>query len=297
MKRTERPYRKRRPMLLAMAGLLVMPVAVWVVSEKHYFEVPHEGENRLQAHLDVALGTVEIGKADDGYLFQAEVQIENDKLKPYFDYKRQGRTGILEVDLETGKGDKSFNLGSLSAATSSRWTLLFGDEVPLDLNVELGAAKGNLDFTGLPIERLMLDAGATRASVRFDRPNPVAMEEFVIAAGASQVDLTGLANARARRVKFGGGVGSYKLDFSDGDLPEGARADIEVGMAALTVVVPDDAPVVIYAPDNWLCSVDIPIGFTKKGKGIWFSEGVRDEEKAFHVSVEAGMGKITFALP
>lgn len=292
-----RPYSRVAAVAAIGVAVVALPVIAAVVGERHHFEVPDEGEARLEVRLDVALGSVLIGVADQGMLFQGDVQIETDHVKPSYRYHRDGNTGRLEVELETQKDNRSFNLSNLSAARSSQWNLRFSDRVPLDLDVELGAAKGDLDFTGLSIERLKVDLGATRATIRFDEPNPVVMEEFSVNAGASQVELLGLGNARSRRFRFGGGVGSYTLDFTGSRFSTDSRAYVEVGMAALTMLLPEGEPVVINAPDNWLCTVEVPGGFVKKGKGVWFSEQVTDADRAFRVVVEAGVGKITFAYP
>jgi hypothetical protein len=298
MKRKVVTIFSRRAVSLGLFLAIAVPVIAAVASKRHYFEVPYEGERRLHARLDLSLGRVEIGRTDDeDFLFQAEVKIENEGMVPYFDYDTKRNEGFLDVDLESSKGKGSVTLSGLSSASSSEWLLLFGDQAPLVLDVELGAAKGAIDLTGLPVEEFRFDAGASRAEVRFDEPNPIVMDELDITAGASDVQLVGLGYARAKRVRFVGGVGRYTLDFSQGDLIDGARTDVEMGMAALRIVVPDNYPVVVHAPDNWLCSVDIPIGFTKRGKGIWFSEEADDADEPFRVSVEAGMGKITIAHP
>ncbi len=297
MTRWEASIFGRRVTTIGILLAIAIPVLAAVASKRHYFEVPYGDERRLNARLDLALGKVRIGQTMDDLLFQAEVVIENEKLTPYFNFSTRDREGYLDIDLESEKGSGSVSLSGLSAASSSDWLLLFSDRVPLNLDIDLGAAKGDLDFTGLPIEELRFEAGASRADLRFDEPNPIVMEKLEITAGASDVNITGLGYARARRVRFTGGVGRYTLDFADGELLHGARADIEIGMAALTVVIPKGLPVVVHAPANWLCTVDIPVGYTKRGKGTWFSEEAKGVDEPFEVSIEAGMGKITVRNP
>ena len=64
-------------------------------------------------------------------------------------------------------------------------------------------------------------------------------------------------------------------------------------MATLRVTLPEEAPVILYAPDSWLARVEIPDGYVKRGKGLWHSAHVRDEKDAFVVNIDAGMGKVT----
>jgi hypothetical protein len=276
----------------------MVPLVAAAISERYFYEIPHEGESELKAHLDLALGTVFIGKADAGYLFQAEVILENEKLVPDFDYDVEGRTGMLHVELDTGKDEgKKVNIPDLSSVKSSEWNLYFGDEVPIDLDFDLGAAKAELDLTDIPMRTLKVDLGASKAEMYFKNPNPVEMEVLSIEAGASEFVIGGLANARAKHITFDGGMGRFVLDFTgDLDLPRGGSADMDIGMASLEVVIPDDAPVVLSVPDTWLCSVEVPDGFVKRKKGLWYSSTVenRNVDEAFEFSVEAGMGKVRF---
>lgn len=279
---------------LLFLPLLVVPLLAAVASKTHYYEVADEGQRALVAHLDLALGSVRVGRAEEGYLFQAQVNLETDQLRPSFDYTEDAGTGHLSVDLETKK-DGSKKFPSLSAAKNSEWLLLFGDQAPLDLQIELGAASAEFDFTDLPVSHLRLDTGASSSTIAFNAPNPVEMETLSISAGASALRIEGLGHARAKYIQFEGGVGKYNLDFSGGTLAQAGRADITIGMAALTVVLPDDRPVIVTAPDNWLCSVEVPNGFTKQSKGVWSSEKSIDSgTEAYTVAVEAGMGKVNF---
>lgn len=281
---------------LLLLGLAV-PVMLIAVSERHFFEVEHNGERELSAALDIALGNVTIGPADDGYLFQAEVVLENEKLIPDFDYRSQGRKGHLSVDLTTVKDKKdAVSLPDLGKVKETEWNLYFGKEVPVDLRLELAGTASDLDFTGIPVSRLRLEIEASKGSVRFDRPNPVDMEYLSVESGASELEVHGIANARAEHMRFEGGMGKFTLDFSgDRPIPPGAVADIEVGMASLNITLPSRGPVILYVPDSWFCSVNIPNGYIKHDKGVYRSPDYRVGADAFTVKVEAGVGKVNFA--
>ena len=277
--------------------VVVIPIVVVAVSERHFFEVEQTSEESLDAALDIALGNVTIGKADRGYLFQAEVVLENEKLIPDFDYSVQSRRGRLDVDLTTVKDKRdAVGLPDLGKVKETEWNLYFGDDVPIDLRMELAGTASNLDFTGIPLSRLRLEIEASKSSIYFDRPNPVEMEYLSIESGASDLVLRGLTNARADRILFEGGMGKFSLDFAGG-LPvrPGAIADIEIGMASLDITLPTKGPVVLYVPDSWFCSVNVPTGYTKHDKGVWRSPDYRTGEDAFTVKVEAGLGKVNFA--
>jgi hypothetical protein len=62
--------------------------------------------------------------------------------------------------------------------------------------------------------------------------------------GASNVKLTGLANANFSTLQFSGGAGNYTLDFS-GELQRDAVVTIEAGFGDLSLVIPEDVNAVV----------------------------------------------------
>lgn len=277
-----------------LAALVALP-ALAALTERYYFEVPHERETSLEARFDLALGHVEVGKAEPGYLFQAEVALEDDEMVPGLAYRREGRTGRLELGFESGsKGERGLTVRGFRVPEENEWLLFFSDAVPLRLAFELGMADADLDLTGLRVERLTVESGMATTRLAFDAPNPVVMEELRVDAGMARFHGQRLGNARFERFHFEGGAGSFDLDFSGAPLPPGARADLKVGMATLSVALPEGVPVVLRAPESWLARVEIPTDYVKRGKGLWHSEQVgANTDEAFVVNIEAGMGKVT----
>jgi len=286
------PLSRRRWPLLALA-LAALPVLA-AVTERYYFELPLEDETSLDARFDLALGRVEVGKAEAGYLFQAEVALEDEQMVPGLDYRREGRDGRLTLGFESGtKGKPGLTVRGFRAPEDNEWLLFFSDRIPLRLAFELGMADAELDFGGLQVQRLHVESGMATTRLAFSTPNGVVMEELEISAGMARFQGQRLGNARFERLSFEGGAGAFDLDFSGAALPPGARADLKVGMASLSVVLPERTPVVLRAPESWLARVEIPNDYVKRGKGLWHSEFVRDEAAAFVVNIEAGMGKVT----
>jgi hypothetical protein len=281
-----------RPALLLALTLVALP-ALAALTERYFFEVPREGENALEADLDLALGRVSVGKAESGYLFQAEVALEDESMVPEMQYERDGRTGRLSLGFESGgKNDNGLTVRGFKIPEDNEWLLFFSDEVDLDLAFELGMAEADLDLTGLRIEQLSVESGMAKTMLVFDEPNPVTMESFEIDAGMSKLAGLKLGNARFEQFTFDGGAGAFELDFTGGPLPPGAEANIDVGVSSLQVILPQEAPVILYAPDSWLAQVEVPNGYTKRGKGVWHSAHVEREEDAFSVRIEAGLGKV-----
>lgn len=281
--------RRALPLLLLV---LALP-ALAALTERYYFEVPRERETALHAELDLALGYIAVGKAEGGYLFQAEVALEDEDMVPEMRYEREGRVGHLALGFESGgKGENGLTVRGFKVPEANEWLVFFSDEVELDLTFELGMAEADLDLTGLRVEQLSVESGMAKTRLVFEEVNPVTMESFDVAAGMAKFVGNKLGNARFEHFSFGGGAGSFVLDFTGGPLPQGAEADIEVGASSLNVVLPQNTPVVLYAPDSWLSQIEVPNGYVKRGKGLWHSAEVRDEDDAFTVRIEAGLGKV-----
>jgi hypothetical protein len=285
------PLTPRRALLLACA-LAAVPVLA-AVADRYYFEVPRERADRLEGTFDLALGSVSIGEAEPGFVFQAEVTLEESELRPELGLERDGRTAQVRLGFERGKERQGVSWRGFRNRSENEWALYFDRRTPLDLTFSLGLAEADLDFTGFRVERLQVSAGMAPTRLAFGSRNPIEMSELRLDAGATRFSAEGLGNARFRQMRFNGGAGTFDLDFTGGPLPSGARAHLDVGVARLRIRLPEDKAVVLHAPDSWLARVDVPDGYTRRSRGVWHSASVRDVNAAFHLHVNAGVGRVT----
>ena len=134
------------------------------------------------------------------------------------------------------QGSSKDNIGIPKGEVVNDWNLKLGD-TPINLTLNAGAYEGTVDLSGLRLRNLNIADGASKAEVSFDSVNPEEMEELIYETGASQVTLTGLANANFADMTFKGGAGSYTLDFS-GELQRDATVSITSGVSSMRIVVP-----------------------------------------------------------
>jgi len=137
------------------------------------------------------------------------------------------------VEIKQGEF-KSLNVGDFK----NEWDLELG-ETPMELEINAGAYQGRYDFSGLALTNLTIKDGASDVDVSFSAPNLTEMSVFRYETGASNVELTGLANANFSTLIFNGGAGDYTLDFS-GESKQDATARIETGLGNLMLVIPED---------------------------------------------------------
>ena len=104
----------------------------------------------------------------------------------------------------------------------NEWDLKLSD-TPLELVVQAGAYEGNLELGGLALKSLTVKDGASNVDLSFRELNQTEMSLLRYETGASDVQLTGLANANFSTLTFSGGAGNYTLDFS-GELQRRASA-------------------------------------------------------------------------
>lgn len=147
--------------------------------------------------------------------------------------------------------------------------LTLGSARPYRLALETGASEGTCDLGGLPLERLSIKQGAAKTRVDFSAPNPQPMDKLDLDAGASGLELRGLANANAAALKLDGGAATYLLDF-DGRLQRDLDARITAGVATLELRVPASTAARITA-DTTLGTTDAGDGFLRKD-GAYLTE-------------------------
>lgn len=120
----------------------------------------------------------------------------------------------------------------------NEWDLKLGS-APMDLVISAGAYQGKMELGGLALKSLTISDGASDVDLAFSKPNPAEMSVMRYATGASDVTLTGLANANFSTLTFTGGAGNYTLNFS-GELQQNAVVTIDSGLGNVSLIVPQD---------------------------------------------------------
>jgi len=162
------------------------------------------------------------------------------------------RTGDLEINAIPRFDDQYVN----------EWNLGLGS-AEMELEINAGAYQGRYELGGLAIRDLKIADGASDVRLNFSEPNLVEMDTLRYETGASQVRLTGLANANFDRMIFKGGVGDYRLEFS-GVLQHDADVTIDSGLSNVVLVVPGGLSAQLFV-DRGLANVDMHGDWIKSG--------------------------------
>lgn len=130
--------------------------------------------------------------------------------------------------------------GLTTANLQNEWDLKLGT-APLNLKIDTGAAKSDIELGGLSLLELEVSQGAASFELAFSEPNRVNMSLLRFKSNASTAELTGLANARAEAIIIESGLGDSTLDFS-GNLQRDLEVTLEGGASSMTLIIPPGTP-------------------------------------------------------
>ncbi len=188
-----------------------------------------ENEKVADVELVFGAGTLEIKPGGRPDLLIGTLQYNVPALKPSLD--------VTGSQIRLSQGSIEVNGIPNFDNYINDWDLEFGPQ-PMRLQINAGAYEGDYDFGGLALHDLRVIDGAAASRLRFSEPNLVEMDTLRYDTGASQVNLSGLANANFEEMVFKGGAGDFTLDFS-GELQRDATIQVDSGLSNLTIIVPE----------------------------------------------------------
>lgn len=278
MRRLELPHVSARPALVA--GLL-LAVASGTVAAQDWRTLSRarqfNGEEALAVEVEYGAGRLEVKPGGTDLLYRANLRYDADAFEPRMDYEDER----LELGFEEGHFKGKHSKGG-------RLDLLLGTRVPVDLDLQFGAAEADIELGGVRLSHLHIATGASATQLRISRPNPIEAEEVAFEAGAARLEITGIANLRAARLSVSGGVGEVVLDFS-GQWSRDLETSIEMGLGSLTVRVPRGLGVRIDR-DGFLAGFDGE-GLIKRGN-VYYSENYESARHHLNVDLEAALGSV-----
>ena len=247
------------------------------------------GERELTVEVRYGAGVFHLLPAPEGQLYRMEMRYDEDKFTPVREYLpasgvlRLGSRGQEGMHVSLADRKRSDPPPSLDVALSP--------EIPLSLDLELGAVESSVDLGGLLVRHLAFKTGASQTRLTFGRPNGADCDEAVLEAGAAEFDAVGLGNTNCRRLRFNGGVGEVTLDFT-GAWRRPMNAEVNVGLGSLHVRLPSDVGVALQV-SRFLASFDAA-NFTRRGD-TWYSNNWANARQRLTLHVSASLGGIDVA--
>lgn len=121
-------------------------------------KVQPENAQTVRAHLKIGAGELNVSGGADA-LMEAEFAYNVADWKPDVSYDVSGDTGELNVEQGSGQDVRP------GGDARNEWDVLFSDEMPTDLRVQMGAGESSLDLDSLTLTGLDLQMGAGKTTV------------------------------------------------------------------------------------------------------------------------------------
>jgi hypothetical protein len=197
----------------------------------------------------------------------------------------------FKPEVNTDGGNVQIKMSEVKSLPSfdklkNKWDLKLGDTA-MDLIIDSGAYDGTFEFGGLSLNNLTIKDGAANVKLAFSDPNLVEMSTLKYETGASNLKMTGLANANFSMMDFSSGAGDYTLDFS-GELQRDASIKISSGLSNIIVVVPEGVDAVVTV-DSGASNISAGSGWSQNGK-VYKQKG---EGPTLTFVIEIGAGNVT----
>jgi hypothetical protein len=253
-------------------------------------EIDRTKEKTLTAVIDVSFGDISLQHGDKNKIVVLDYDDDSeDSERLQVSYDIRGDEGILRIRLK--KSSHVWGDDGSDDDHRRKLTVRLTDEIPISLDVELGAGRGDIDLSNLQMSDLRISTGASSVDMRCDKPNQITAENVGIESGVSKFTATNLCNTNFKKLKFSGGVGSYRLDFG-GDLHHDASAKIEVGLGSVSVSMPRQMAAKLLYDASFFSSFDLDDDFSKTKSGVYETDDFGDSANKLTIQIESGLGSV-----
>ena len=238
------------------------------------------GEHRVR--VQYGAGTLTLTPAAAPLLYSMNLRYDEDSGEPVHFFDTTSRRLTIGLDKQTMRLARSVrgNRGEMRLALTN--------QVPLDLTLDLGAVRGDVDLSGLKLSGLRVNSGASETRVRADSVNASQISTLELDVGAASLRVDGIANLNASRIRANVGVGELELDFS-GEWSRDIDATIDLALGHVQLHVPREVGVRVEV-DRFLSSFDGD-NFTKRGNA-YYSRNWDDAERKLQIKFNAALGNI-----
>lgn len=255
-------------------------------------------EQAMEVDLDLSVVDLHLAKASGNQAYNVSLNYLAKHFEPLVSYSVRGDNGFLKLGMEfdesmTDHKDledlfKGAGSGPDKNATHNQWNVLLTDRIPLEISADLAMGSGDFDLSSLKVEDLKIEAGMSDVTLKFDTPNPVAMDRLAVETGLGSLKLEKLGNASAKTVTIEVGLGSATIDMS-GPLPKNLTAKMDVGLGSLELLIPKGSQVKVRCDCSFLSSVEFD-DFHKKGDSTYLSPGFDENKDYITLDLSVGLG-------
>jgi hypothetical protein len=254
---------------LLVAPPAFLPAAPSMELKRETFREPLDQAGSAAIELDLSVnptriyaleGSTDLIVADLSYLGEIVFDVSGTTAK------------TVRLDQTTGPNFWAFRWDALIGQDLAPWEIGLAPGLPLELRVDSGTGRTEMDLSGLTLESLVVDGGT------------------------GSIDIT---------LPEGGRSYTFDLDIGTGSAtiaaPEGATLDINVdgGTGSLTIDAPEGAGIQVEVRDGGTGSLRLPDGFDKvregddDDEGVWENEAYASTDAPLRINLDIGTGSVT----
>jgi hypothetical protein len=274
----------RVPGLLVLALIAAGPAAAQSMRPFSTYRQWH-GETSMAGRLEFAAGAIRLAAGRPSELYRMDVLYDGSRFQPLSDFDAARGAVQLGIRSQGNGGLRVVRQGQLRQTGS----VTFSPRTDLALAVTLGAVDADFELGGLRLTNLELEAGASRATVRFSQPNATRCRAAVLSSGAAELTVVGLGNSRCDRIAFEGGVGRVTLDFS-GAWTSSAQVAVKMALGEVALRLPKRIGVRLTL-DKFLSSFE-PQGLVARGTSF-LSPGYDQAARHLDIDITTAVGNVT----
>lgn len=238
------------------------------------------GQEHLEVDLRHAVGTLRVRPANSRTLFSMNLAYDAEVFRAVTDFDGERVTLGLEGrdrELRIKKGGRTPEMDvRLSPA------------VPLDLSLDFGAGRAEVDLGGLRLSELDIETGASETRLDVSEPNREVLRSASVAVGAARFTAERIGNLNAERLSIDAGVGQVVLSL-DGSWQRDLDIEVEMGVGAVEIRVPRSIGLKLVK-ESFLTALDAPD--MERDGDAWYSRDWTTAERRITIDVEAAFGAI-----
>jgi hypothetical protein len=221
-------------------------------------DVEMQGTKPVKVELNQSAGILQVS-GGSSKLMEGQFAFSKDEWKPLVAYtKEDGKLLVKQPG-----NNRNINMEDKD---TNEWKVKLTNNVPVDLELTVGAGQSTMDLRGMKLTNLLLKAGAG---------------DFTL----------NLANTSLPALEINAGVGAMKLDLS-GKWANNLKADIDGGIGEMSLKLPANTGVRVKI--SGLGSIEAP-GFRKES-GYYVNDAYHKTDHLLTIDISGGLGSVNLEL-
>jgi len=248
-----------RQSVLALVAMAIMVAPAFADRfETETRTIDAEGAKTISVSCEFGAGKLKIVPEDMAEAAKLTVTYDPRRFDFDVEYNTRGDEGRLDLESNLKKHRNHDDEDS-----KNDWNLVLSTRYPTKIDLKVGAAEADIDLGGLKLTELSLEMGAAKGTIDFSKPNPQRVRELKMEIGASSLDVLNIGNANFDYLEFSSGAASTTLDFR-GDFHGDADVSLDIGVGSADIILPKGLAVRVRGDGGFFSSVDFHGGEVEK---------------------------------